>query len=200
MVDASHAVAKNLLYILTRRLRHGHSIIRNNRKRLQQEAMIDGLTGVHNRRWFDNIMRGRIQCSLETRQPLCLLLIDIDRFKSFNDQFGHLTWDGILRDIAGILLKQLLTDDILARLGGDEFVLALPETTLENAWGISEELRRGTHRLPIRGKQMELSTALTISSGISDLRHEDDIEILFERTNNALYQAESRGRDGIVCL
>ncbi len=203
MVDASHTVAKNLLYILARRLRQGHGVICNHRelqKQLQQDAMIDGLTGVHNRRWFDNIIRGGIQRSLETHRPLCLLLIDIDYFKSFNDQFGHLTGDRILRDIAGILLKQLRTDDMLARFGGDEFVLALPETTLENALRIAEELRRGTHRLPLRGKQMQLSATLTISVGISDLRSEDDIDTLFERTDNALYQAKSRGRDCIVCL
>ena len=87
MVEASHTVAKNLLYILTRRLRHGHGIISNDRelqKQLQQDAMIDGLTGVHNRRWLDKILRRRIQRSLQIRQPLCLMLIDIDRFKSFN--------------------------------------------------------------------------------------------------------------------
>jgi len=203
MVEASHTVAKNLLYVLTRRLRHGHNIIHNNRKlqkQLQKDAMIDGLTGVHNRRWFDNIMRCRIQRSFERGRPLSLLLIDIDRFKSFNDQFGHMTGDRILRDIAENMLKRLRMDDMLARFGGDEFVLALPETTLESAREIAEQLRRGTHRLPVRPKQMQLPQTLTISVGISDLRPDDNAETLFERADDALYQAKSRGRDCIVCL
>jgi len=203
MVEASHTVAKNLLYILTRRLRHGHGIISNNRqlqKQLQKDVMIDGLTRIHNRRWFDNIVRRRIQHSLETCRPLCLMLVDIDHFKSFNDQFGHMTGDRILSDIAGILLKKLRANDMLARFGGDEFVLALPETMLESALEIAEQLRRCAHRLPIRGQQKQIPATLTISVGISDLRSEDDIETLFQRTDNALYRAKKRGRDCIVCL
>jgi len=204
MVDASHTVAKNLLYILTGRLRHGQGIIHNNRKlheRLQQEAMIDGLTGVHNRRWFDHVMRERIQCSLETGRPLSLLLIDIDQFKSFNDACGHMTGDRILRNIAKIMLNRLRTEDMLARFGGDEFVLALPETTIENALKVAEELCRGTRALSIRGTQEQPTpTMLTISVGISDLRPEDDVDTLFDRTDKALYQAKDRGRDCIVCL
>jgi len=203
MVEASHTVAKNLLCTLARRLRQGHGVISNSRelqKQLQQDATIDGLTRIHNRRWFDNIMHRRMQHSLETCRPLCLMLVDIDHFKSFNDQFGHMTGDRILRDIAGILLKKLRANDMLARFGGDEFVLALPETKLQSALEIAEQLRRCAHRLPIRGQQTQIPATLTISVGISDLRSEDDIESLFQRTDNALYRAKKRGRDCIVCL
>jgi diguanylate cyclase (GGDEF)-like protein len=201
MVEASHTVAKNLLYILTRRLRHGHGIISNNRelqKQLQKDAMIDGLTRVHNRRWFDDILRGTLQDSLETHQPLCLLLIDIDHFKSFNDRFGHSTGDRILRDIAGILLKHVRPGDMLARFGGDEFILALPDTTLGSALEIAEQLRCSTHCLSTRGKETQSPTTLSISVGISDLRPEDDVESLFERTDNALYEAKNSGRDCVI--
>lgn len=200
MVNASHMVAKNLLYILTRRLRHGHEVIMDGIKlqtQLQHHAVIDGLTGLHNRRWFDDAIERKLKRSNVNGGTLCLLLVDIDHFKVFNDEFGHLAGDQVLRAVAGVLNTSMRPDDMTARFGGDEFVIILPDTEATEAFDIAERLRQDISGLSVSFGEQPHLRAVTVSLGISSLQPNDSVETLFQRADDALYQAKQQGRDCI---
>lgn len=203
MVNASHRVAKNLLHVLTRRLRYDHGVINEGaklQKQLKHHAIIDGLTGIHNRRWFNDAFGRKIKRSLSAGMKLCFLVIDIDHFKSFNDQFGHLAGDRVICSVAETLMDNMRPNDMLARFGGDEFVVVLPETDKPEAMGIAERIRKEVEDLSVNyGLSRELPS-VTTTIGLACLDDKDDADSLFERADKALYQAKAQGRNCVVCL
>ncbi|SEH05808.1 GGDEF domain-containing protein [Candidatus Venteria ishoeyi] len=202
MVNVSHMVAKNLLYILTKRLRHGHSVIADGvelQKQLQHHAVVDGLTGIHNRRWFDETISRKIQHSRLSEKALCLVLIDIDYFKSFNDSFGHLAGDRVICAVADVLLNNMRGDDMLARFGGDEFIVALTDTELVQALRIIQRIKNLIGHLSVYDDN-RLLPVINITAGISRLEAKDTAASFFKRTDQALYEAKNKGRDCIVAV
>jgi len=173
-------------------------------KQVKEMAIKDSLTGLYNRRYFEEQLRIELERSRRYDNDLAFLILDIDKFKNVNDTYGHLNGDKILKEIAQIILDSSRNIDIPIRYGGEEFVILLPETHLDGAKVIAERLRRRVegHAFPLTGevakKNPEIS--ITISIGLSHVV--DSVEIsaeeLVERGDKALYYAKEHGRNQVV--
>jgi diguanylate cyclase len=166
------------------------------RQRLQekhQQAVRDPLTGLYNRLAFDERLAQEIARWKRYGQPLVLMIIDIDNFKSVNDSYGHKAGDKALLLIAKQLTDNLRESDFLARLGGEEFVVLMPETELGSAILAADKLRSAVEHCQFhyQGKQV----AITISGGLAQLHLDEDSDNLFQRADDALYRAKAAGRN-----
>lgn len=167
--------------------------IRRNRQ-LHRLAMTDELTQVHNRR---SILAHAQQQRLRLRQhntPLTLLLLDIDHFKYFNDQFGHEAGDQVLIDVVQGIKSQLRPQDLIGRTGGEEFLVLLTETALAEAMAMAEQIRAAVEQLPIQNLPQ---SRVTLSIGVSQLNRQDEIREAMARADYALYQAKAQGRNQV---
>ncbi len=161
---------------------------RANRK-LEDMALRDGLTEVANRRQFDQ----RIQKLFVDRRRFTLILLDLDHFKRYNDHFGHLAGDDLLKRAAELFsqkLTQAQPDALLARFGGEEFAALLPEARIDESVEIAEELRAELVR------QM-LEASVTVSAGVAQVKADDTVESLIQRADAALYRAKANGRNRV---
>ena len=167
---------------------------------IRAESLTDPLTGLGNRKLFDRSVGAAVQLAKANGEPLSLLMFDIDHFKSFNDTYGHLTGDQVLR-LVGLSLKQAVKgDDITARYGGEEFAVVLPNTPLRLAISAAEQIRRVVMGKELKKKSTgELLGRVTISVGVSLLRPDDDIDSLIERADGCLYAAKHNGRNRVIC-
>jgi len=179
------------------------TLSKNEISNLQQslEAIrADPLTGLGNRKYFDRMIGMAVQEALATGEPLSLLLFDIDHFKSFNDSYGHLTGDQVLR-LVGLSLKQTIKgQDITARYGGEEFAVVLPHTALRQALTVADHIRRAVMAKELKKKSTgDILGRVTISVGVSMLKPGDDIYSLIERADACLYAAKRNGRNRVIC-
>ncbi|MGL5666393.1 MAG: GGDEF domain-containing protein [Shewanella sp.] len=164
---------------------------------LSLAAMTDQLTSLHNRRAYEIAIQDHIHRAEQQHTRCSLLLIDIDRFKVFNDNYGHQVGDKVLAYVALALKQCVRGDDFVARYGGEEFVVVLPNTHFHDALQVAETLREriSERRLAI-GKDKKLSLgAITVSIGLASLQEGDDADTLFSRADKALYEAKSDGRN-----
>jgi diguanylate cyclase (GGDEF)-like protein len=161
--------------------------------------MIDGLTSVENRRAFDLEYNKAWKMSLREGAPLALIMIDIDRFKLFNDTYGHLSGDQALIRIAEVIKAVIKrSSDLAARFGGEEFVVMLMNTTAEGAAVVAEEIRKRVEELGIENEKIK--NVITVSLGVASLIPENGIEHdeLIEAADRALYKAKEDGRNKVV--
>ncbi|BAM89700.1 conserved hypothetical protein [Bradyrhizobium oligotrophicum S58] len=167
---------------------------------IRAESLTDPLTGLGNRKYFDRMIETTVQTGLATDQPLSLLMFDIDHFKSFNDSYGHLTGDQVLR-LVGMTLKHAIKgQDIAARYGGEEFAVVLPNTSLRQALTVADQIRCAITAKELKKKSTgEILGRVTISVGVSMLRAGDDTDALIERADACLYAAKRGGRNKVVC-
>ncbi len=167
---------------------------------IRAESLTDPLTGLGNRKYFDRMIGIAVQSALVTGEPLSLLLFDIDHFKSFNDSYGHLTGDQVLR-LVGLSLKQTIKgQDITARYGGEEFAVVLPNTALRQALTVADHIRRAVMAKELTKKSTgEILGRVTISVGVSMLKADDDTDALIERADACLYAAKRNGRNRVIC-
>jgi diguanylate cyclase len=167
---------------------------------IRAESLTDPLTGLGNRKYFDRSLEAAVSNALATGEPLSLLMFDIDYFKSFNDSYGHLTGDQVLR-LVGMSLKQSIKgQDITARYGGEEFAVVLPDTALRQALTVADHIRRAVMSKELKKKSTgEILGRVTISVGVSMLKPSDDMDSLIERADACLYAAKRAGRNRVVC-
>ena len=167
---------------------------------IRAESLTDPLTGLGNRKYFDRMIDMAVQNALASNEPLSLLMFDIDHFKSFNDSYGHLTGDQVLR-LVGMSLKQTIKgQDITARYGGEEFAVVLPNTALRQALTVADHIRRAVMAKELKKKSTgEILGRVTISVGVSVLKQGDDTDALIERADACLYAAKRNGRNRVVC-
>jgi diguanylate cyclase len=167
---------------------------------IRAESLTDPLTGLGNRKYFDRMIEMEVQNAQAAGEPLSLLMFDIDHFKSFNDSYGHLTGDQVLR-LVGLSLKQTIKGrDITARYGGEEFAVVLPNTALRQALTVADHIRRAVMAKELKKKSTgELLGRVTISVGVSMLKPGDDTDSLIERADACLYAAKRNGRNRVVC-
>ena len=160
-----------------------------------KQSLSDTLTGLPNRKAYDEYIERELKFFAKKRKPLTLLIIDIDYFKKVNDKFGHVTGDNILKRLADVLSEAIRDGDFLARYGGEEFAIIMTNTQLKQAEEIAERLRKAVqhHHFNHKNKRIEL----TISGGLAQMRKTDTLESLFERADNALYVAKESGRNRI---
>lgn len=174
-------------------------ILRNRLEEVHRQAITDDLTDLGNRRYFDARLRELVDETAQTGQDLALVLLDIDRFKDFNDQHGHATGDNVLKLVAGIVKSATRGTDVAARIGGEEFGVILPRTSLKDATSLAERIRKTLYsrELVKRGAQESLGR-ITISSGVGGFRAGQTTESLFEAVNKCLYQAKREGRNRVI--
>ncbi|HEY2248669.1 MAG TPA: GGDEF domain-containing protein, partial [Bradyrhizobium sp.] len=167
---------------------------------IRAESLTDPLTGLGNRKYFDRMIEMAVQNALASNEPLSLLMFDIDHFKSFNDSYGHLTGDQVLR-LVGMSLKQTIKgQDITARYGGEEFAVVLPNTALRQALTVADHIRRAVMAKELKKKSTgEILGRVTISVGVSMLKPGDDTDALIERADGCLYAAKRNGRNRVIC-
>src|SRR5436305_4312184 len=167
---------------------------------IRAESLTDPLTGLGNRKHFDRSIKSAVQTSFANGEPLSLLMFDIDHFKSFNDSYGHLTGDQVLR-LVGMSLKQTIKgQDITARYGGEEFAVVLPNTALRQALTVADHIRRAVMAKELKKKSTgEILRRVTIPVGGSMLKPGDDTDSLIERADACLYAANRNGRNRVIC-
>lgn len=163
--------------------------------RLRETSRTDQLTGILNRRGFEEAFAAELARVRRTAAPLAIAVGDIDHFKSINDRFGHGAGDAALAAVAGRLRECCRTTDVLARIGGEEFALVMPQTTLAEALPLAERLRRAVAEVRDPG-----GAALTISFGIAECAAPEDAdpERLLRAADRALYAAKDAGRDRVL--
>ncbi len=178
-------------------LRLVEDLARKNRE-LERLTLLDGLTGVANRRYFDRIIQQEWSRASREQTPIAVVMIDIDYFKFYNDTYGHQQGDACLQKVAAALSAGLKRpSDFIARYGGEEFVAVLPDTGLEGAWLLSEAMRENVERLALEHKASKVLPLVTISLGVASAvpGRESVHAELIKMADEALYAAKQGGRN-----
>ena len=201
LVNASHDFAVNLLLSLAARLRANNSTVSNN-IRLQREykrnAMIDGLTGLYNRRWIDEAMPRFVARYSRSEQPLSVLMVDVDHFKNFNDTHGHSTGDKVLIVVSQALRGNVRPTDLVARYGGEEFLVILPDTSIASGRLVAERLRHAIAEIELELADVPDPPQITISLGGSCLEKGQTMAELMSKADQALYASKNGGRNRVT--
>jgi diguanylate cyclase len=174
--------------------------LQENLEAVRTESLTDPLTLLANRKFFDTSLEKIVAEAVSRNEPLSLMLTDIDHFKSFNDNFGHLTGDQVLRLVATTVKHNVKGKDTAARYGGEEFAIILPNTILRAAVTVADHIRQAV----MSKELMKRSTGehlgrITISIGIAALRKGDNAQSLIERADECLYAAKRHGRNRVMC-
>jgi diguanylate cyclase len=166
---------------------------------VRREALLDPLTKIYNRKAFDEGLARAVERSHETGEHLCLLLVDIDHFKRFNDTWGHQTGDQVLRLVAMTLKSNIKGKDIAARYGGEEFAAVLPDTDLEGAVILADNIRKAIQAKELLKRSTnEKLGRVTASFGVATFRATDTPSTLIERADRCLYAAKHAGRNKVI--
>jgi diguanylate cyclase len=166
---------------------------------VRKESLTDPLTGISNRKAFDVDLKDAMQQARLIGEPLCLLMCDIDHFKSFNDTWGHVTGDQVLRLVAGCLSENVKGRDTAARYGGEEFAVVLRNTRLENAVHLANQIRHYVEcKKLVKKSTGDILGTISISIGVAQLTAEDTQVLLIQRADACLYAAKNAGRNCVV--
>lgn len=172
--------------------------LRKELEQIREESITDGLTGIANRRAFDSTLEEIIRPDAAKKTPVCLLIADIDHFKRFNDAYGHLIGDRVLRFVAAALKRCVKGYDHPARFGGEEFAIILPNAMLSGALSVAEQIRNEVSSGILKDRRSGKSYGtITISIGVAQHRNGESMNDLVERADQALYLAKSRGRNRV---
>ncbi len=155
----------------------------------------DGLTQIYNKRFFIEMLEREFRQSLRNRQPLCLLLMDLDHFKSINDTYGHLAGDAVLAAFAQRASSVLRGGELFARYGGEEFVMLCPCSTLSQAAVSAERIREAISKHPVSFDSKEIP--ITVSIGIAEIDGDSSIEEFIARADATMYRAKQDGRNRV---
>ena len=167
---------------------------------LRQQASVDSLTGVSNRHALDTSFKQMLTDANNNNQRMSALMVDIDHFKSFNDRYGHLIGDQVLRYVAQVIKNQVKGHDLVGRYGGEEFMVLLPQTLLEGAEALAKQICSAVSQKTLVNKGNEKDYGnVFVSVGVAQSLPGDTPDDLFRRMDKALYQAKSRGRNRVVC-
>ena len=174
--------------------------LQQNLEMVRNESLTDPLTTLSNRKFFDTELDKAVADAKARNEPLSLMMTDVDHFKSFNDKYGHVTGDQVLRLVALSVKQNVKGQDIAARYGGEEFAVALPSTALRSALTVADHIRRAvmTKELVKRSSGERLGR-VTISIGVAALRPTDTPASLIERADSCLYAAKRNGRNRVIC-
>lgn len=187
MINAMHRIAKN------------QDELHETKLKMELLAHQDSLTGLVNRRGFDNAIGLDIKQAMREKSPLTLVMMDIDHFKAYNDEYGHPKGDACLVDVAKVLKNGVCRPrDIVARYGGEEFSLILPGTTAEHAETVLKRIMSSLEALHIPHGSSDVSDRITLSCGVSEWRPGQTAGELIEEADRALYLAKENGRNRYV--
>jgi len=165
---------------------------------VRQQALTDGLTSLANRKAFDAEIVRIAEEATSNNESFCLILLDIDHFKAFNDTYGHQVGDQVLRLVAQTLIDGVKGRDVAARYGGEEFAIILPQTNLQGGMKVADSLRAVVQSKELVNRNSgETLGRVTLSGGVAQYVNEEPIENLIERSDTALYTAKHNGRNQI---
>lgn len=174
------------------------SLLRQELSEIRQQAALDPLTGVANRMTFDTSLIKAIDNAMIEDKNLCLLMVDMDNFKSINDHHGHLIGDKVLKFLSGTLKKMVKGKDLVARYGGDEFCVILEDTPESGAFTLADNIRKEIEKSKLkRTATGERLGSFTVSIGLASIQTGDDKESLVDRADKALYEAKNSGRNTV---
>ena len=174
-------------------------VIRDSLSKSEERARTDALTGLPNRHALDEFFRVAQIAAMEKGEPLSVLLIDIDHFKSFNDNFGHGVGDQVLRLMAKVLRERVRDIDLPARYGGEELIAVLPGANLAACAAVAERIRRSISECSItRRSTGEVLPSITVSIGVGEFQMGEAMSDLIDRCDRALYLAKGTGRNRVV--
>ena len=200
LVNVSHEFAKNLLVILSERVRHHNEAMVDQigaMRKFQQHATTDALTSLNNRHWMEDMFPREMERCRKNAEPVSMIMIDVDGFKFFNDRFGHVAGDRVLRLVARQLQEHFRPRDLLARFGGDEFLILLPGLEGRAAAQIAERVRIAITGETRASDDSLVRSPVTISIGISEMARDDTLEMLLRNADAALYRAKHAGKDRV---
>ena len=211
LVDNSNGIARNLLGILAGRIRNDNLLqVTTDEHSLEFEvaANLNPLTGLHNRNWMEEAFpRMMLRCA-RSHSPLCMLIMDIDRFRDFSITNGHLAGDSVVKAVAQLITKKLRTQDLLACMVIDRFAALLPDTPLDVAMGIAERLREAVEEASLHPDTRNGSSVagitpagqdkrITISIGVAAMQPEDRLDKILAAAEEALSQSKAAGRNNV---
>jgi len=200
MVNASHEFSKNLLVVMSERVRsHNHFIAASfgDLQKFERNATTDALTGLSNRHAMEETFPREVARCLQSEQPVSLIMIDVDRFKTFNDKFGHVAGDRALSAVAQVLQKQFRPRDHLVRFGGDEFAVLLPGIAEAEALTVAERVRDAVSGSTSGSMDSLIQIPVQISMGVAQLKDDGSFESLLRAADEALYRAKGAGRNTV---
>ncbi len=188
-IDAHSAEAADLLAAAFLRVTSRANFVNG----LHTESRTDPLTGLANRRSLMERIEMEMSHALRSDSPLTLAMIDLDHFKDFNDRYGHVVGDTVLRSVSAMMVSNVRAQDLVARFGGEEFCLVLPDTDLIGGHHLLDHLRAG-------GRDSTTDLGVTLSAGLTSWDGIEDPVSFIERADRALYQAKNSGRDRVVSI
>ncbi|TVQ83825.1 MAG: GGDEF domain-containing protein [Micavibrio sp.] len=175
------------------------NVLKESLDSVRHEAMTDGLTGLANRRAFDSYLKEAVENAQEEGYPLTLMMLDIDHFKPFNDNYGHQIGDQVLRLVARCLIDGVKGRDKAARYGGEEFAIILPETPLKAGIIVGDALRKSVESREVINRTNNQNLGkITLSVGVAELKPGETLENLISRADAALYTAKQNGRNQVA--
>ncbi|HVU22287.1 MAG TPA: diguanylate cyclase, partial [Rhizomicrobium sp.] len=195
-VDKNELVARVRTQL--RKKRYADRLRRNVQLSLEM-AITDQLTGLHNRRYMSSHLDNLMSTAARAGKPLAFVIMDIDYFKSVNDNYGHDVGDEVLREFAKRIGANIRGIDLACRYGGEEFVVVMPETDAAFAYAVSERLRKSIETTPVEITRAPGKLSITVSIGIASSEGPSDTsEGLLRRADQALYRAKRNGRNRVV--
>ncbi len=197
LIHAREALAEN-----EKKLREANEKLAQANQDLEQLARNDGLTGIYNRRHFDETLQAELHRHARIEQPLSLILADIDFFKLYNDQYGHQGGDDCLKQVAKTINKNFnRAGDMVARYGGEEFAIIVPNLNAELAYNVADRMRQAVESKALPHSQSKVSDVVTLSVGVSTIipNKTSSPEELIKQADKALYLAKSKGRNNVKC-
>jgi len=181
-------------------LEQNNLMMEKSNKALTELAVRDGLTGLFNLRHFMEILNEELTRTARYGRTLCLIMLDVDHFKIYNDTHGHPAGDEVLKTLADIITSRLRDVDRSARYGGEEFVLLLPETDRKSGKVVAEDIRAQMESYPFKGRESQPLGAVTVSFGVAQFPSDgEDAAVLIKQADDALYRAKNGGRNQVVC-
>lgn len=198
LIHNAQPIAYNLLRLLTQWMKANTQKIINDQVQISEltnQANIDGLTGLYNRRWLDNALPRILSQMIGIGQPLCVLVIDIDYFKKYNDLHGHQGGDVALIYMGNVVRSNIRPYDFAARIGGEEFMVLLPNTNLTVGIALAERIRQETENQVIAHPDGAAMPSITVSIGIALSDTNSTSKSLFSAADKQLYSAKQSGRN-----
>ena len=169
-------------------------------EKLKRLSITDGLTKLYNSRYFYNQLKAEIDRTARYQRPLSLLLLDIDKFKEYNDGYGHLEGDKVLLRLGQIIKSCLRKMDSAYRYGGEEFTVILPETEGDEAATVAERIRSAVEADQFFPQNSNQPISITISIGVTEYHDREDVAIFVQRADKAMYLSKQSGRNRVSCL
>lgn len=200
LLEESPHVSRNMMKLLAERLRGGNDTLTSSRQ-LQAEykrhASVDALTGLHNRRWLDELLPRQLSRSSRESRPLSVAMVDVDHFKNFNDTYGHQAGDFVLFVVGKVLQASVRPTDLIARYGGEEFTIVMPNTEGRGAVIAADRVREALAGTKLVMPDDATLPSVTISVGVASARVGGDAAAVLSRADSALYGAKQAGRNRV---